>query len=160
MVRSFCLFLFLGLLGFSCSTPTSANKSSGAKEQFTGRKTLPDPRYYIDTNGDDVYENVALDKVPEPVQGKDQWIRDFYLTIRYPPSARENGIGGIVMLEVLINTFGEVAEVKVKEGLSSDCDNEAKRALLASTEEGYTPAVYQGDRVWCKIDVPVGFWLE
>ena len=52
--------------------------------------------------------DIAEDSKPQPLQGKMQWYRDFYGEIKYPATARENGIQGVVELESHINAFGKV----------------------------------------------------
>ena len=136
----------------ACSGPQQATK--------TEKQPLPSTTYLVDMNNDGVFETVELDQVPEPRQGKQQWTIDFYTAIRYPANARERGIQGIVELEVGLSAEGIVKNVKVSKPLHPELDQEAISAYTNSTQQGYIPAIYNGETVNCKIIVPVGFWLE
>ena len=74
--------------------------------------------------------------------------------------ARERGTSGIVVLQVSVNELGLVDDIQVSQSLSAECDQEARRALYASTQQGYSPFIYEGSPVRFKLDVPVGYWLE
>ena len=142
----------------ACHTPPQATQTE-VKPHITRPQELKIV-YYVDMKGDGNYTNVQLAVEPEPKQGKDGWARDFYGSIKYPPAARENGVTGVVVLEVKVNESGRVEKVSVKQGISSDCDAEAKRAFLASTQQGYVPFLMNSVPVKFKMELPIGFWLE
>ena len=85
---------------------------------------------------------------------------EFYKSIRYPASARENSIQGIVKLFALVDVSGKVEDVSISQGLSPACDKEAMRAFIASTQKGYHPLIYNSVPINYLMEVPVGFWLE
>lgn len=126
------------------------------------RSPLPPLTFSVDTNYDGNYEPFEIGKEnrPEPLQGKDQWARDFYSSIKYPAKAREIGIGGIVVLAITVNQNGKVENVDIKKGILQECDNEAKRAFLNSTLEGFFPLIIDNIHVKFKMELPVGFWLK
>lgn len=148
------IFACVLLLVSQCATATA-----GRAEQEDGNR-LPPIGYQVDLDGNGVYEAADLDQVPEPRQGMDQWPIDFYSTIRYPSLARENGIQGIVVLDVLIDEFGMVKNLGIQQSLYPVCDEEALRAFKISTKQGYTPAYLNGRALACRLSVPVGFWLN
>jgi len=141
---------------FGCSPAYSTLNSP--KPAATQKNRLPEVQYYIDINQNG-YTAVTLDENPMPSQGKDQWIRDLYTIIKYPAEARENGVSGVVILDVLIDQFGTIQEVSIKKSLSKECDEEALNAFKQATEKGYTPALYNSKSVKCRMDIPLGFWL-
>ncbi|MBK8737992.1 MAG: TonB family protein [Saprospiraceae bacterium] len=51
----------------------------------------------------------------------------FYGSIKYPAIARENGIGGVVILDIEVDQKGKVTGVDIKQSVSVECDNEARR---------------------------------
>ncbi len=124
------------------------------------RRPMPEMKFYVDTDGDGTFDEVQLEKKPEPKQGSEQWTRDFYGSIRYPASARQNGIGGIVILGVTVDESGKIQNVGVKQGISRDCDEEAKRAFIYATQQGYSPLKFNSSPVKFKVELPVGFWLN
>jgi TonB family protein len=148
--------LVLSTLSFSgCITYPQTDPESKAP----GRQ-LPPPQYFTDEDGDGTFDPIQLEENPEPRQGKEQWVRDFYGSIKYPASARENAIQGIVMLEVLIDETGIVQEVNIKEKVSKDCDEEAKRAFLYATQQGFTPLIRNGVAVKFKMETGILFSLK
>lgn len=152
--------LILLLLLTNCTTTNSSTE--GARAAKSNKNTLPKIQYYADLNNNGTYELIDLeaDKKPAPNQGQNQWVRDFYGAIKYPAMARENGISGIVMLNVNVDKLGKVANVEVKKGISKACDEEAKRAFIASTKQGYKPLTLQNKTVNFRMELPVGFWLN
>ena len=162
-----CIFWGLLLIGFgifSCATyPTSTTQvtpsSQNVKPTKSRKKPLPKVQYFADLLNDGNFKKIELSEGPIPMQGNDQWLRDFYGSIKYPALARENSIQGIVILNVLINKMGKVESVTIKKRLSDDCDQEAKRAFIASTKKGYSPLLVEGKPVNFKMEMPVGFWL-
>ena len=154
--RFFLLMLSVVLVG--CYSSYGATRNTPTR-QTTERK-LPPRHIYIDENFDGIYDSVELDESPEPVQGNDQWIRDFYGSIKYPASARERGIGGIVVLQIQVNQLGTVESVSIKQSLTPVCDEEAKRALLSTTQLGFVPFKHNSKPVKFRMDIPVGFWLQ
>lgn len=153
---SLLAMLVLATLGFSgCQTyPQTSTTSPNPRRQ------LPQIGYFVDENGDGIFEPIQLEKEPEPRQGTEQLKRDFYGSIKYPILARENGIQGIVMLDVLVDEAGKVQEVGIKKKLFKDCDEESRRAFLSATQQGYVPLIRNGVAVKFKMNYPVGFWLD
>ncbi len=153
---SLLAMLVLSTLGFSgCITyPQTSTASPNPRRQ------LPPIQYFADDNGDGILESIQLEKEPEPRQGTEQWTRDFYGSVKYPASARENGIQGIVVLAVLVDETGKVLDAGIAKKLFKDCDQEARRAFLSATQQGYTPLLRNGVAVKFKVHYPVGFWLD
>ena len=104
----------------------------------------------------DIFEN---DK-PQPIQGKHQWYKDYYMGMRYPAVARENNLQGAVVLEVVAGPSGQVNSVTVVKGVSKECDAEAVRAYKSSIAGGYKPFLYKGKNMGFKMEIPVYFRLE
>ena len=121
---------------------------------------MPGIEYFVDLDKDGVLENVDLENPPLPKQGEREWMIEFYRSIKYPPGARQAGIGGIVMLDVSVNAFGMVDNVGIAQSLSRDCDIEAVRAFKQSTSNGYEPFVIKGEYMKWRMEMPVRFSLE
>ncbi|MEM9546915.1 MAG: energy transducer TonB [Bacteroidota bacterium] len=150
------LFMVLLIL-IGCHAPNQFNAQNSQLE----RKKIPEYQYFVDADGNGTYSTqVFLDSKPEPVQGRIQWMKDFYKTIKYPPNAREKGIEGIVILSVVIDESGQVQRVSIDQSLLPECDEEAKRAFISSTLDGFTPLNYNSKNVGFLMKAPVGFWLE
>lgn len=115
--------------------------------------------YFIDSNGDDIYEDIQLEDEPIPSQGKEEFRRNFSSLIKYPASARENGIKGVVILHVSIDETGSVLSVEIAKSLSKECDEAARKAFIQATTNGYAPLLLNGIPVKYKMEMPVQFWL-
>lgn len=155
MRTEFACILISILFATACAT----YKTTSSKEYLTRSK--PDTVYLIDANQDGNYEAIHLDKAdrPIPIQGEKQFTIDFYSTVKYPAIARENGIEGAVILEVELNEDGKVLSVNIKEGISTELDNEAIRAFIHASQNGYYPLIINQQPVKFKMHHSVGFWL-
>lgn len=155
--RFFTLVFSILILGASCHSSKSIGNNP-SKEN--GKKDFPAIRFLIDELGNGEFTQIFLEEAPEPVQGHLQWVKDFYGSIKYPATARQKSVQGIVKLFVSIDKLGKVGNVSISKGLSPDCDNEARRAFIASTQNGYQPLIYNGQPTAYVMELPVGFWLE
>ncbi len=140
------------LLAFSAGVLSSCS---------TIRETLPDMQYFTDADKDGTFEQVmVLSQKPEPMQGLEQWDRDFYGSIQYPALARENGIVGTVILDVTVDAMGKVLTTNIKKGIFPACDEEAQRAFTAASQQGYQPLLINNEAVAYRVEVPVRFGLH
>ena len=160
MKSNLILLLLISFFMQSCISTYSSVQDSSSNQ--TKRRPLPETVYLIDRANNKKYEPIEIDEEnrPEPIQGKKQWARDFYGSIKYPAIARENGIGGILILDIEIDEKGKVTDVSVKEGVSIECDNEAMRAFVNSTRNGYIPLVIDEIPTKFRMELSIGFWLE
>lgn len=120
---------------------------------------LPEIVYYIDSNGNGLYEKVFVDEEPIPIQGMDEFNRTLHRGIKYPNVAKEFGITGIVILEVMVDENGIVQNVSIKRSLDKACDDEARRSFFNASVKGYAPLRWNTKFVKYKMDFPVMFWL-
>jgi TonB family protein len=94
-----------------------------------------------------------LDKMAEPVGG----LSAIMQLVSYPKSAKKDGIEGRVLLSMVVDTAGCVKNLEVKEGVRSDLDEAAVKAL---EESKWIPAQKDGRPVESSIIVPIQFRLE
>ena len=69
-----------------------------------------------------------------PAVGIDSYKLYLKDSLRYPASAKQNQLQGLVLLRFEVNKKGEVYNLTVKKGLSTDCDLEAKRLVLEGSK--------------------------
>ena len=145
----------------ACYGPATSTSSNIQHHKKPMQKQSEPIRYYADINGDNQFQEIEVsdEQKPKPRQGNDLWMREFYKEIKYPASARSKGIGGLVVLEITVSQSGQVENVIIKQSVSKECDEEAKRAYLLSIKNGYAPLIYNEIPVRFKTTVPVGFWL-
>jgi TonB family protein len=83
-----------------------------------------------------------------------QWINR---QVHYPAMAIENGIQGKVFIECIIDTAGNVKNVKVIKGVHPLLDNEAKRVIKKLPR--FKPATHKGRVVPIRYNIPIVFKL-
>jgi periplasmic protein TonB len=94
-----------------------------------------------------------LDNMPEPIGG----LTAIMQQVAYPKSAIKDGMEGKVFLTVVIDTMGRVKSVEIKEGVRSDLNQAAVKAINMSN---WIPAQKDGKPVESSIVVPIQFKLE
>jgi protein TonB len=78
--------------------------------------------------------------------------------IRYPEKARANNIEGTVYVSFVIDEDGKVTDVKLLQGIFSDCDKEALKAVLSMPD--WIPGSQNGENVAVEMSLPVKFRLK
>ncbi len=78
--------------------------------------------------------------------------------MKYPEPAKTAGIEGVVKTSFVIDTEGNVTDVKVIEGIGSGCDEEAVR--LVSEMPAWKPGMHEGEAVKVAYDLPVRFQVR
>ena len=156
--ESSILFLFMLLPVVGCIQNTTATTTTSHQKTEMGKP--PETTYYVDDNADGVFEKIIPVEEPVPFQGKEEFRISLHSLFKYPPSAREKGIEGFVVLEILIDEFGFVKEVNVKKSLTSECDEVVKNAFLKATQNGYAQLKWNSSFVKYKMDYPFGFYLQ
>ena len=91
----------------------------------------------------------------DPRKFLEQWV---YQYLKYPAEAIRDGIQGRVMVEFVIEKDGKVSDVKVVRSVSEELDAEAVKVVAASPK--WKPAKVGGQKVRCRMTVPVEFILE
>jgi periplasmic protein TonB len=88
--------------------------------------------------------------MPEPVGGYEAIKKKLV----YPAKAREDGIEGIVEIEVMVDELGEVQKAEVVKGLRTDVDESARIAVYYTK---FKPGMQKGKPVKVQFIVPVEF---
>jgi protein TonB len=88
--------------------------------------------------------------------GGNKALKEFILkNLNYPEEAKKAGISGIVQVNYLVNKEGKVENIKIMQGISPECDNEAIRVTRLIT--GWEPGVQMGKPLNFMISMPVEF---
>lgn len=91
----------------------------------------------------------------DPRKFIEQWV---YQYLKYPASAVRDGIQGRVLVEFVIEKDGKVSDVKVLKSVSEELDAEAVKVVAASPK--WKPGKVKGEKVRCRMSIPVEFRLE
>ncbi|RZL98067.1 MAG: TonB family protein, partial [Pedobacter sp.] len=78
--------------------------------------------------------------------------------LRYPAEAIANRTQGKVFLSFIVETDGELGNIRIDRRLGSGTDEEAVRILAASPK--WIPALKDGKEVRVKYNIPIGFSLN
>jgi TonB family protein len=97
-----------------------------------------------------IFRTVEL--MPEPVGG----FESIKKKLIYPEKAKEDGIEGIVEIEIIVDEFGEVQKADVIKGIRPDCDELARIAVYYTK---FKPGLQRGKPVKVQFIVPVEFKL-
>jgi TonB family protein len=100
-----------------------------------------------------------VDEMATPIGGLNNLYKNISHTLLYPKKAREKGIEGKVFIEFVIQTNGEMSDLKVVKGIDDSVDMEALRALM-QIDARWRPAIHQGEIVKMKMTLPIVFKLN
>lgn len=136
-IKRKAVYLLLPLIGFICmSGQASAQKSENGVD-----------RYMVN---DSVYFSVQ--HMPEPSFNMQKYLRK---NLRYPQSAKKDRISGRIITEFIVDKQGKIRDLKIKKGLSPDCDAEAIRVMNAMP--AWKPGIQDGDTVYVRYVFPILF---
>jgi|GEM_PF-264745 len=79
--------------------------------------------------------------------------------IRYPASARRDGITGMVMTRFVVRKDGSITDIEITEGLRKDLDDEVLRNLRESPVR-WQPAMQDGKPVDTQVQFPFRFHMD
>ncbi|SFT34496.1 protein TonB [Lishizhenia tianjinensis] len=77
--------------------------------------------------------------------------------VRYPDSAKQEGISGKVYLRFVVEKDGSISSVEVLKGVNELLDAQAKKAI--EEMPAWTPAVADGLKVRSYVTLPINFEL-
>lgn len=75
--------------------------------------------------------------------------------VKYPETALNMGIEGTVKVAFTVKQTGEVSDVRIQNGIGSECDIEASRVVKAMPR--WEPAVYQNFKVAATASLMIAF---
>ncbi|WP_299578076.1 TonB family protein [uncultured Sunxiuqinia sp.] len=100
----------------------------------------------------------VVDEMPE-FPGGELALRKFIArNIKYPVSAKENGVQGKVYVTFVVEKDGSVGRTKIARGVDTALDYEALRVINQSPK--WTPGKHKGELVAVSFTVPINFVLE
>ena len=94
-----------------------------------------------------------LDKMPSIEGG----ITELAKNIKYPESAKKEGIMGKVMVKAVIDANGRVANAEVVKGVNPELDEAAVDAVKLTK---FIPGVMDGKNVKAEVTIPISFKLD
>lgn len=99
-----------------------------------------------------------IDVMPIPPGGMQGWYSYLGENLKYPETAKEKGVEGVVIIELLVKADGSVDNVSIVRGIGGGCDEEAVRVIQKSTN--WTPGEKDGKPVNTIMKLPIKFALS
>ena len=114
-------------------------------------------QYVIEKDGEWIEEKLRI--YPIPIDGHYNFRQRIRRNIRYPASARREGIFGMVMVMFEVDTTGVPGNYGVVKGIGGGCDEEVVR-VLTETQTLWLPAQIDGLTYRSRFIVPIIFRLD
>jgi len=99
-----------------------------------------------------------VEEKPEYPGGTDAMLKFLGNNSKYPHLAKEAGIGGVVIVQFIIEKDGSVGDVKIVRGLGGGCNEEAIRVVKMMPK--WTPGRQRGRAVRITCHLPLNFNLH
>lgn len=104
----------------------------------------------------DVYKMV--DEMPSFPDGQAALLRYLAENIDYPQIAKENGVVGFVVVQMIVEKDGSLSNLKVVKGIGAGCDEEALRIIRLMPK--WKPGFQNGQAVRVQFNLPIRFKLD
>lgn len=141
------------------STPTKVNVPSVEKEIKHAEPNAPTSPVTEQPMVKDTAEVYAVvETAPEYPGGQEGMFRYLAKNLKYPVEAASKGITGRVLLQLIINENGNIADVKVIKSAHPLLDAEAIRCVRGM--EKWKPGTLNGEPVGSTYPIPVFFRLN
>ena len=92
------------------------------------------------TETTEIFFTSCLETQPIYPGGKEAMFKLFNDSMNYPQGAVKQGIGGTVIVQYIVDTFGNTIDIQVSQSICDELDKEAMR--LASLLKGWVPATH------------------
>jgi protein TonB len=96
-----------------------------------------------------------VDEMPVPPGGMEGFTNYMAQNLKYPATAKEAKIEGMVMITFVVKSDGSVDAVEVLRGIGGGCDEEAVRVVKNSGI--WSPGKKEGKAVAARMTLPVQF---
>jgi len=103
-------------------------------------------------------KEVTIELMPTFPGGDTGLLNFLAKNIRYPRSAKQNGVAGTVYVSFVVNSFGAVEEIKILRGIGGGCDEEVIRLMRIMPR--WNPGIQKGFPVKIQYNLPVKFVLR
>ncbi|WP_252737122.1 energy transducer TonB [Reichenbachiella agariperforans] len=108
---------------------------------------------------EEVAEEIFLivEDKPEPVGGMAAFYQYVGDNVKYPRTASLNNVQGRVFVQFVVNSTGQISDVKVVKGIGGGCDEEAARIVQEAPD--WNPGKQRGKAVSVRMVLPITFKL-
>jgi periplasmic protein TonB len=99
-----------------------------------------------------------VEKMPAFPGDQEEMYKYIYSNMQYPAEAKQNKIGGQVIIQFVVSAKGEITNPKVIRSIGFGCDEEALR--LVNSMPRWTPGNHNGRAVPVTYTLPIKFVLK
>jgi TonB family protein len=148
---AFVLAVVIALIGIVSSTGCATSSQSAESSPFAHSRLgeyVPSGVPY-----DTLYTSKTVDTPPKLVGG----LQGLFEKVEYPQQAKQNGIGGKVLIGLIVRPDGGVSNLRVVESAHPLLDREAMRVI---GQTRFEPGLKSGAAVPVKAVMPVAFQLK
>jgi protein TonB len=139
-------------LGYSDKEMKNAETVTSREMKSVKSRTMEE----IETEDAEIF--MIVEQMPEFPGGQEKLHAFLAENIKYPESAKENGIQGTVYVTFIVRKDGRISGAKILRGIGADCDEEALRVV--NKMPSWKPAKQRGKNVDVQFNLPIGFKLE
>ena len=100
----------------------------------------------------------VVEEMPEFPQGYEKLSKFLRSNLKYPLTARENGIEGKIFVSFIVEENGNISKVNILRGIGGGCDEEAKRVIESMPD--WIPGKQRGKAVKVQFNMPIVFRLN
>ena len=101
---------------------------------------------------------IIVEEMPLFPGGDTERIKFLAANILYPTQAKENGIQGTVYFQFIVDSKGNITDVKILRGIGGGCDEEAFRVIKMMPQ--WKPGRQNGRTVRVLYNMPVSFKIQ
>ncbi len=115
----------------------------------------PPPPIEASVSGEEVF--TVVENMPQFPGGDEARIKYMIENVKYPESAKKEGLQGTVYISFVVEKDGQIADAKVVRGIGKACDDEALRVVSAMPK--WIPGTQKGQAVRVQFNMPIKFAL-
>lgn len=112
----------------------------------------------ISKNEEPIFIGGCLEYPPKYRGGQKAMVNFILRNTTYPKEAEKKGIGGKVIIQFIVDTFGRASHAAVYKGICRDLDKEALR--LTNLLNSWAPATRNGKKINSMQHLPFIFMIE
>ena len=101
---------------------------------------------------------INVEEMPSYPGGDSERLKFLSVHIQYPKDATENGIQGTIYFQFVVDTKGNITDVKILRGIGGGCDEEALKVIKMMP--AWHPGKQNGRAVRVLFTMPVSFKIQ
>lgn len=125
-------------------------------DSVPGKDPIPDTKDNLGTGTTKTF--IWVEEMPMFPGGENEMLKFIGKNIKYPSTARENNISGIVNISFIVDPKGDIKNIQLLRGIGGGCEEEAIRVI--KTMPTWKPGKQNGQAVNVQFQLPISFTLK